>query len=321
METMTPREKFFAALDRRPITGRVPHFELVFFLTMEAFGKVHPTHRHFSQWDQMSAEEQALQIEDIADLYVKIAEKYEHSAIFYHGPGGWDDTATRRCFERIEELSNRRYALMMHGDCTFSLPDGKHMMDFSVRMMDDAQGLKDEAERSLEWHLKHAEMMKSWGTLDTFALCSDYCFNTNPFFSPDQFAEFVAPYLKRLIAGYREMGYYVIKHTDGNIMPILDQLVDCHPHALHSIDPQGHVDIAEVKRLVGDKVALIGNVNCAALQTGTDEEVRESVLYALQSGMPGYGYVFSTSNCVYTGMPLKRYDFMLDLWRKYGNYS
>ena len=117
------------------------------------------------------------------------------------------------------------------------------------------------------------------------------------------------------------MGYYVIKHTDGNIMPILDQLVDCHPHALHSIDPQGHVDIAEVKRLVGDKVALIGNVNCAALQTGTDEEVEASVRYALENGMPGYGYVFSTSNCVYTGMPLKRYDFMLDLWRKYGNYS
>ena len=73
---MTPREKFFAALERRPITGRVPHFELVFFLTMEAFGKVHPTHRHFSQWDQMSAEEQTLQIEDVADLYVKIAERY-----------------------------------------------------------------------------------------------------------------------------------------------------------------------------------------------------------------------------------------------------
>lgn len=34
----TPREKFIAALERRPITGRVPHFELVFFLTMEAFG-------------------------------------------------------------------------------------------------------------------------------------------------------------------------------------------------------------------------------------------------------------------------------------------
>jgi len=57
---MTQRERFIAALERRPIKGRVPHFELVFFLTMEAFGKVHPTHRHYSQWDQMSEREKRL---------------------------------------------------------------------------------------------------------------------------------------------------------------------------------------------------------------------------------------------------------------------
>ena len=51
---MTPRERFIAALKRRPLTGRVPHFELVFYLTMEAFGRVHPSHRTFAQWDQMS---------------------------------------------------------------------------------------------------------------------------------------------------------------------------------------------------------------------------------------------------------------------------
>ena len=45
---MTPRERFIAALERRPITGRVPHFELVFFLTMEAFGRVHPSHRNYA---------------------------------------------------------------------------------------------------------------------------------------------------------------------------------------------------------------------------------------------------------------------------------
>ena len=61
---------------------------------------------------------------------------------------------------------------------------------------------------------------------------------------------------------HRKNGAYVIKHTDGNIMPILDQLVSCRPHALHSIDPQAKVDLGEVKRLVGDKVCLAGNVNC-----------------------------------------------------------
>ena len=45
---LTPRERFVASLERRPLEGRVPHFELVFFLTMEAFGKVHPSHRNYA---------------------------------------------------------------------------------------------------------------------------------------------------------------------------------------------------------------------------------------------------------------------------------
>jgi len=54
------------------------------------------------------------------------------------------------------------------------------------------------------------------------------------------------------------MGFYTIKHTDGNIMPILDQLVQANPHALHSLDPQAGIDMAEVKRLCGKQVCLIG---------------------------------------------------------------
>ena len=49
MVAMTPRERFITALEGGRATGRVPHFELVFYLTMEAFGKVHPCHRHFGQ--------------------------------------------------------------------------------------------------------------------------------------------------------------------------------------------------------------------------------------------------------------------------------
>ena len=45
---------------------------------------------------------------------------------------------------------------------------------------------------------------------------------------------------------------------------------------------QAGVDIAEVKRLVGRKVCLMGNVNCAKLHTGTDEEVIESSIIASQ---------------------------------------
>ena len=30
--------------------------------------------------------------------------------------------------------------------------------------------------------------------------------------------------------------------------------------------------------------------------------------------------MFGTSNCIYTGMPLERYELMLDVWREEGNY-
>ncbi|MFO8006764.1 MAG: uroporphyrinogen decarboxylase family protein [Candidatus Brocadiia bacterium] len=315
----TPRQRFAAALEGRPLTGRVPHFELVFYLTMEAFGKVHPQQRSYAQWDQMQEKERRLHRRDMAETYLLTAERYEHSAIFLHpNPNTVEETI--RLIHLVREMSGERYFLMLHGDATFSIPGGDRMVEFCMRLADEPEEVKAEAAERVEHALTRAERLREAGGLDGFALCADYCFNDGPFLSPAQFGEFVAPYLRRLIRGYRELGFYAIKHTDGNVMPILDQIVACDPHAIHSLDPQGGVDIAEVKRLYGDRLCLIGNVSCAALDTGTDQQVVESARYALHHGMPGGGYVFSTSNCIYTGMPLARYELMLDVWRSEGSY-
>ena len=316
---MTPRERFIAALERRPLAGRVPHFELVFFLTMEAFGRLHPSQRSYHQWDQMEEKERQLHRREMADLYLATAERYEHSAIFLHpNPDSFEETC--RLIDLIRDRSGDGYFLMLHGDATFGIPNGDRMAEFAGRLVDEPARLKAEAAGMVARALERGERFARHGALDGFALCADYCFNTAPFLSPGQFSEFVTPYLTRLIAGYRDMGFFTIKHTDGNIMPIIDQLVEARPHALHSLDPQAQVDIAQVKKLYGDRVALIGNVNCGLMDTGSDEEVEESARYCLHHGMPGGGYIFSTSNCIYTGMKLARYELILDVWRREGNY-
>jgi uroporphyrinogen decarboxylase len=267
----------------------------------------------------MEEKERSLHRREMADIFVMTAERYQQSGILLHpNPNRLEEAI--RLVHLVRERSGDTFFLMLQGDATFGVPDGEHMVEFSWRLADDPGGVKRQAQQMVDAALRRGEALRDAGGLDGFALCSDYCFNTGPFLSPNQFGEFVAPYLERLIAGYRDMGFYVVKHTDGNIMPILDQLVQCNPHALHSLDPQGGVDIAEVKRLHGDRVCLIGNVSCAALDTGTDEEIVESARYCLQHGMPGGGYIFGTSNCIYTGMRLSRYELMLDVWRREGTY-
>ena len=319
---MTHRERFIKTLKCEPIGGQVPTFELVFFLTMEAFGKVHPSHRYYNQWDQMSYAEKKLHIQDSADIYIDTAKRFGHSAIFIHpNPGDFDNV--QWLLETIREKTGDEYFIMMHGDVTHSMPDGSNLMDFCVAMAEDPDVLNDQSKRWVEEHLEMARKLDAAGhLLDGFAMCSDYCFNTNPFFRPDQFDEFIVPYLKQGIDEYRKMGYYSIKHTDGNVMPILKQIADCKPDAIHSLDPQGGVSIPKVREIVGDDICLIGNVNCGLLQTGTDEEMRADVMRSLREGMAkGRGYVFSTSNCVYTGLALERYEKMMEIWREHGNYD
>lgn len=319
---MTGRERFIKTLKCEPIGGQVPTFELVFFLTMEAFGKIHPSQRRYDQWNQMSQRERSLHMNEMAQLYIDTAKRYGHSAIFIH-PVPDDLENTQWLIETIREKSGDEYFLMMHGDPTWSIPDGNGMMDFAVKMYEDPDALNDESKRRMEGSLEFARKLHERGHgLDGFALCSDYCFNTNPFFSCEAFEDLIVPYLKGTIAEYRKMGYYSIKHTDGNIMPILKQMADCKPDAFHSLDPQGGVSIPEVRKIVGENIALCGNVNCGLLQTGTEEEAREDVLRSLREGMAaGKGYVFCTSNCAYTGLPLERYEMMIELWRKYGYYK
>jgi uroporphyrinogen decarboxylase len=319
---MTPRDRFIHALERRPpAPGRVPHFELVFFLTMEAFGRLHPSQRHYGQWQQMSDAERDLHRRDIADLYVQTARHYAHSAIFFHPPGGWpSDEEILRTFDHLRAQSGDEFFLMQHGDATFAIPDGAGMVQFVERIADEPDKVKEQAARMVDDALARAARFKQHGALDGLALCADYCFNSGPFLSPAMFDEFITPYLINLVAGYRALGLYVIKHTDGNTVPILDSLLAAKPHAIHSLDPQGGIDMAEMKRRIGDRVCLIGNVNCGMMDTGTDEQVIESARYALRHGMAGGGYIFSTSNCIYTGMALRRYELMLDVWRREGNY-
>ena len=310
---MTPKQRMIAALELR-VPDRVPTFELEFQLVPELMG--HGEFLREKELEGLSAAEVDRALLENAKLHIAVYEKLEHDAICLHYLSDEHLCKTARL---IRELTNDKYLLLTHGDGTYGIPDGQGMMEFAMKIADDPEGVEAEAERMCRWAIERNRKMLEGG-FDGFILCADYCFNKGPFLSPRMFRRFVTPYLARIIADIRARGGYAIKHTDGNIMPILDQLVESHPHALHSIDPMAGVDIAEVKCLYGDRVALCGNVHCAAMQTGTEADVVASAEYCLKHAKPGGGYVYCTSNVPFRGLPLERYMLVLDVWRKRRDY-
>ncbi len=322
---MTHKERAFAALDRQ-IPDRVPTFELEFQLSEEMFGlPLVPEELRRENIGKLSAKEKDAKLFETAQTAAYIYGELDYSIIPLKVSAtgtDWEGNLPAEYFTYIkylQDLTNNNVALGGYGDGTFAIPDGDKMYEFAYRTVDDPDGLHAEAKARADAAIGRNKKLAAAG-VEVLFLCDDYCYNSGPFLSPAMFSEFIQPYLYRIIDEGRKNGQYMIKHTDGNIMPIIDQLVDCKPHALHSLDPMAGVDIKEVKEKYGDKVALCGNVHCAALQTGTDEEVIQSAEYCLTYGKPNGGYLFCTSNVPFKGMPPERYRLILDVWKRMRDY-
>src|SRR5690554_5044955 len=309
---MTPKERAVAALTLE-IPDQVPTFELEFQLEEEMFGK---SFLRKSVLDGKTELERDRLIKENAEYMFRVYEELEYSIIPIHYISTEDIIKT---IKYIRQLTGDKFMLTTHGDGTFSVLDGESMYEFVYSLADNPDDIKELAKKKAETAVERNKKLAAAG-LVSFSVCDDYCFTVGTFLLPTMFAEFIQPYLYKIVQGIKAEGAYAIKHTDGNIMPILDQLVECEAHALHSIDPMAGVDIKEVKEKVGDKICLCGNVNCALLQTGTEAEVIASAEYCLTHAKPGGGYIYSTSNIPFKGLDPERYQLVLDVWKKMRKY-
>lgn len=156
---------------------------------------------------------------------------------------------------------------------------------------------------------------------DAVVLAGDWAFNTGPFMSPADFQEFVLPYFKRCIDVCHEAGGYAIKHSDGNLWPIIDMIVDSGVDALNPIQPDAGMDIGEVKARYGDRICLAGNINCGyTLSEAPVERVAREVKEAIRKAGPGGGYIMTSSNSLHSSVKAENYKAMVEATRMYGKY-
>ncbi len=149
----------------------------------------------------------------------------------------------------------------------------------------------------------------------------DYSYRHAPIMSPRHFKEFVLPYLQEAVDVAKQKGVPFMKHTDGNLWPIIDDIVDTGLDALDPLEPIAGMDIGKVKEQYGDRIAVAGNVDCGELLSrGTPEEVVEAVKETIAKASPGGGHILASSNSIHPAVKPENYRTMVEAGKRYGQY-
>ncbi|MEI6567470.1 MAG: uroporphyrinogen decarboxylase family protein, partial [Verrucomicrobiota bacterium] len=119
------------------------------------------------------------------------------------------------------------------------------------------------------------------------------------FLSPSHYKEFAHPYLKRICDAF-PTDWVKIYHNDANVNACLEHIPDC---GFHVLNWGKQTDIADVKRRVGNRLCLMGNVNPLEIGVrGTPEQVHAATLAVLEKSA-GENIILSLGGGVSPGMP------------------
>ena len=187
--------------------------------------------------------------------------------------------------------------------------------NFCMALYDDPAFVETVLDRYCDWMVAVADRVCQMG-FDAFASTDDMAFNTAPFFSPAVFHDLVIPRYRKVAEKIRQPW---IIHSDGNILPFVDDLLSVGVSALHP-NEKGAVDIRQVKRTYGGRLCVLGNVDLNLLGMGAPEAVDQEVKELIRDLAPGGGYIVTSGNSLAAYLLPDNVRALSNAVQKYGTY-
>ncbi|HPQ55216.1 MAG TPA: uroporphyrinogen decarboxylase family protein [Spirochaetota bacterium] len=192
------------------------------------------------------------------------------------------------------------------------------MENLMVQMFDNPEFVHKVARMVTDYNLEQLDMLADAG-LDVLVVEDDIADRHSPLISPKQFVEFINPYNKELVDKAHRLGLKAVAHSDGNLWPLLDSMLETGYDGLNPLEPQADMGLKKVKEHCGDRLCLLGNIDCVdLLPNGTPGEVELAVQQAIADAAEGGGYILCDSNSLHPGVDPLNCIAMFEAAKKYG---
>lgn len=138
--------------------------------------------------------------------------------------------------------------------------------------------------------------------------------------APGLWRRHLLPRLAAVIAAARAVapGVAVNYHSDGNIEPIIPDLIDAGVTILNPIQPEC-MDPAAIKRRYGKRLTLLGTIGTqTTLPWGTPRQVAQMVARRMRECAPGGGFIIAPTHTIQPEVPWQNIRAFYDAVDRYG---
>lgn len=159
--------------------------------------------------------------------------------------------------------------------------------------------------------------------LDLVFIGDDLASQAAPLVSPETYREMIKPYQKEYFQFVKNYsGKKLVYHTCGNIVPLLDDLIEIGVNAINPVQVSANqMDPAYLKARFGDRVCFWGGVDTQkVLPAGTPEDVTNEVRERIRVMGEGGGFVLAPVHNVQFDVPAANIRALYEAGLKFGKY-
>ena len=175
--------------------------------------------------------------------------------------------------------------------------------------------------RTNEWALEmlKAQIKAADGQIDGIVIWGDVAYRKDLFFNPNYWRKWYKPGLAAMVQTCHAAGLPVIYHGCGNVKRIFEDYIELGIDAYNPLEAKAGLDVIELRRKYGHRIAFCGNMNVMDWADRSKEELKAIVLTKLNAAKGG-GMIFQSDHSVPSNISAENYEFVVNLVREYGRY-
>ena len=153
-------------------------------------------------------------------------------------------------------------------------------------------------------------------------VANDMGMNGRTLISAAQLREFFFPAMRRQFKAWKDAGGRILLHSCGNVDAILEDLADSGIDAINNIQVASGMDLASVKRRIGERVTIVGNVDATGIMCQPDQSKIEAAIRNVIATAGGDGgLIIATDHSFHGGVPIENVRFFIDTAKRLGRFD